>query len=328
VQVVHITSPNRFHFEQAKAVLQAGKHVICEKPLALTSMQTAELVGLAGATNAVSAVCYNARFYPLCLEARQRCLDGEPGPIHHIMGSYLQDWLLFDTDFNWRVRTDSGGETRAISDIGTHWMDLLSFITGLKIVQVCADLRTVHAQRLCPETALESFQQADPHRAMLPVPIDTEDFGSVLLRFHNGARGVFTVSQVNAGRKNCIQFEIAGARSSLSWNSENPNSLAIGHRDRPNESLPRDPRLMGSDANLYSSYPGGHAEGYPDTFKQLFRAIYDAIGKYEAGGKRRLPTLKVPYPTFNDAHQQLLLCEAILASHRQGRWIEVAPAAR
>ncbi|HXG10402.1 MAG TPA: Gfo/Idh/MocA family oxidoreductase [Gemmataceae bacterium] len=317
VSVVHLASPNRLHFEQCRRALAASKHVVCEKPLALTACETAELAALARRTPVVSAVCYNVRFYPLNLEARQRIADGELGTIYHVTGSYVQDWLLYETDFNWRVLPDEGGALRAVADIGTHWMDLVSAITGLEIEKVCADLRTFLPRRRRPSGSVETFQsKLTSARETEEVVISTEDYGSVLLRFRGGASGCFTVSQVTAGRKNCLRYEIAGARAALAWDSERPNELWLGRRDRPNELLIRDPALLQPAVRPFANYPGGHNEGFPDTFKQLFRAVYD----YIETGDWQAPR---PFPTLDDGHREVVLCEAILQSHREQRWVDV-----
>jgi predicted dehydrogenase len=319
VAVVHLTSPNRHHFDQCRRALQAGKHVLCEKPLAMTSAETAGLVALAEKSPVVAAVCYNVRFYPLCLEARQRLARGDLGAVYHVTGSYVQDWLLYKTDFNWRVLAEEGGALRAVADIGTHWMDLLQAITGLQVEHVLADLRTILPVRQRPPAgSVETFQsKAQQLGTSEEVRIDTEDYGSVLVRFRGGASGCFSVSQVTAGRKNCIRFEIAAARGSLAWDSERPNELWLGHRERPNELLLRDPSLLQPAVRRYANYPGGHNEGFPDTFKQLFRAVYEYI---EAGD------LNAPraFPTFADGHREVVLCEAILRSHREGGWVTVS----
>jgi predicted dehydrogenase len=317
VQVVHLASPNREHFVQCRQAIAAGKHVVCEKPLAMTSKETAELVKLAEAAPVVTAVNYNVRFYPLVLEARERMRTGQLGEVFHVTGSYLQDWLLNPTDYNWRVDAAAGGELRAVADIGTHWIDTIGFITGLEIEAVCADLRTVHPMRQKPAGSSETFiaSAGGGRQSGVEVPVTTEDYGSVLLRFKGGARGCFTVSQVTAGRKNCIRFDIAGSRASLAWDSEEPNVLHVGRREQANESLPRDPALLMANIRPYANYPGGHAEGFPDTFKQLYRAVYDAI----ANG----PPADPLYATFADGHREVLLCEAILRSHREGRWVTV-----
>lgn len=320
VQVVHITSPNQAHFEQCSAAIRAGKHVICEKPLAMTTQQTYELVQLAEAASVVTAVNYNVRFYPLMLEARERRLNGEFGEIFHIVGSYLQDWLFLPTDFNWRVLAEDGGELRAVADIGTHWLDLVCFITGLKVKAVCADLQIAHEQRFRPTGRTETFTGSTGGRGQPQeiINIKTEDAGSVLVRFAGPTRGAFSVSQVMAGRKNCIRFDMAGSRASVSWNSEEPNNLVIGHRTRAVEFLPRDPGLLHTMPRQYADYPGGHAEGFPDTFKQLFRAVYADIEAVDAGhGKNPNPL----YATFADGHEEVRICEAILRSHREQRWV-------
>jgi predicted dehydrogenase len=317
IGVVHLASPNHLHHRQCRQALLAGKHVVCEKPLALTSAETGELVALAERTPVVTAVNYNVRFYPLCLEARQRIREGGLGPVYHVTGSYHQDWLLYDTDFNWRVLAGAGGPARAVADIGTHWLDLVTFVTGLEVESVCADLRTFLPTRRRPRGGVETFQNkvagAGDTEA---VAVDTEDYGAVLLRFRGGASGCFTVSQVAAGRKNRLCFEVAGARSALAWDSERPNELGLGHRDRANERLSRDPALLHPAVRPFANYPGGHNEGFPDTFKQLFRAVYDYI---EAGDWQR----PRPFPTFRDGHREILLCEAILQSHRERRWVDL-----
>jgi predicted dehydrogenase len=334
VDVVHLASPNRLHFDQCRHAIAVGKHVICEKPLGMTSAETAELVRLAAAAPVVTAVNYNVRFYPCVLELRERVRAGELGEVLHVTGSYLQDWLLYDTDFNWRVLAEDGGELRAVADIGTHWVDTVCFVTGLEIEAVMADLRTVHPVRKRPTGGSETFTgSAGSARASVPVNVTTEDYGSILLRFRGGARGCFTVSQVTAGRKNCLRLDLAGSRSAAAWDSEEPNLLHLGYRDKPNELLTRDPGLMAVGVRPYANYPGGHAEGFPDTFKQLYRAVYaDVVAhsshlpaadpKQERGAGGRDPSQPL-YATFSDGHHEVLLCEAIVRSHREQRWISL-----
>lgn len=316
IDAVHLTTPNRFHFEQASSVLRAGKHVLCEKPLAMDSHESAELTRLAAECGRAAGVAYNIRFYPLCHEAAERVRKGSLGEVLHVTGSYVQDWLLHETDFNWRVLAEDGGVLRSVADIGTHWLDLLQFITGRRVVSVCADLQTVHTRRYRPTGGVETFYgKGAVSRQTAAVDIATDDAGCVMLKFDNGAHGCLWVSQTTAGRKNCLRFEVAGSTQSLAWNSESPNELWIGHRDRPNESLIRDPALLGASASAVTNYPGGHNEGFPDTFKQLFRSFYG----YIAAGDFATPP---PFPTFADGHREILLCEAILQSHRQRRWVD------
>jgi predicted dehydrogenase len=316
--VVHIASPNRWHYQQSRQALAAGKHVICEKPLAMNVLESSELTALAARAGLAAAVCYNVRFYPLCLEIKERIAAGELGTLHHVAGSYVQDWLLFDTDFNWRVLAGEGGPLRAVADIGTHWLDLIQFITGLQITEVCADLKTVLPTRQRPTGSVETFQsKLGRQQSTVPVAIDTEDYGSILLGFQGGARGACTVSQVIAGRKNCLRFEIAGSKGAAAWDSERPNELWLGRRDRANELLIRDPALLQPSVRPFANYPGGHNEGFPDTFKQLFRAIYDYI---DAGDFSAPPH----FPTFADGHREIVLCEAVLKSQRERGWVAVS----
>jgi predicted dehydrogenase len=325
--VIHLATPNRLHYAQAKAALAAGKHVLCEKPLAMTAAESAELAALAATAPVAAGVCYNVRFYPLNLEARQRVADGQLGRVYHVTGSYFQDWLLHESDFNWRVVSDEGGPLRAVADIGTHWLDLVQFVTGLEVESVCADLATFLPTRRRPAGPVETFQAAAGNAAALggasppkppaPVAIDTEDHGSVLLRFKGGATGCFSVSQVTAGRKNRLSYEVAGSKSALAWDSERPNELWLGRRDEPNAVLTRDPALLHASVRPFANYPGGHNEGFSDTFKQLFRSFYEYIGRGDLAVPR-------PFPTFADGHREVLLCEAILRSHRERRWVDIA----
>lgn len=315
VEAVHLAVPNYLHYEMSKKALEAGKHVMCEKPLAMNSEESAELVRLASKSRLLAGVCYNIRFYPLNIEARDRIRQGNHGAVHSVVGSYVQDWLLYDTDYNWRVLADEGGALRAVADIGTHWMDLVTSITGLQVEAVMADLHTVFPQRRRPKGEVKTFTgKGAPQQDLEPIDIDTEDCGAILFRFRGGARGVLWVSQMTAGRKNCLRYEIACARQTLAWNSERPNELWLGHRDQPNATLVRDPSLLGPLAQPYANYPGGHNEGFPDAFKQCFRAFYDAL-------EGRKPGLL--YPTFEEGHREVALCEAILKSHQEERWVKV-----
>ncbi len=302
VDVVHICTPNRFHYDMAMRALNVGKHVMCEKPLAMNSEESEKLTELAKASGLVAGVCYNLRYYPLNFHARDLLAANSLGRLFHINGCYVQDWLQFDTDFNWRVDSKQGGMLRSVADIGTHWMDMVQMITGRKIARVFADLSTVYQTRVAG---------ADTR-----VPVDTEDCASVLFRMEDGVAGSFFVSQVASGRKNTIRYEVSGEKGAVAWNSETPNDLWLGHRDRANENLNKDPALMSENAATLAGYPGGHNEGYPDTFKQCFSSFYNAIGS----GHDAAPAA---FPTFEDGHREILLCEAILQSHQQERWITV-----
>jgi predicted dehydrogenase len=318
IDVVHIASPNFLHYKHAKAALEAGKHVVCEKPLAMTAEESGELVRIAKEKQLVNAVNFNIRFYPLVHEAKARIENGELGDrIYIIQGSYLQDWLLLDTDWNWRLEPELGGDLRAVADIGSHWMDLVTFITGTRIKSVFADFETFIPIRRKPKKKIDTFGgKLEIDMEYEEKPIHTEDYAAVLLKFENGAQGVMTVSQVSSGRKNRLFFEINGAESSLIWDSEIPNQMLIGHRSDPNQLLIKDPSLMKTAAQWTASYPGGHTEGFPDTFKQLQTAVYHyiAAGDFSA---------KPGFPTFIDGHNTILVDEAILKSARENRWVDI-----
>ena len=315
VQVVHLCTPNHLHFQEASQLLRAGKHVLCEKPLTLDSRESAALVSLATEVNRVCGVAYNLRYYPLCQEARSLIKRGAIGQVRLVHGSFLQDWLLYPTDWNWRLESKLGGELRAVSDIGTHWLDLMMWITGSFVSGLCADLATVLPSRRRPKGRVESFQKADTTDTE-EVLISTDDYASVLLHFENESRGVMTVSQVSAGRKTRLWFEVDGSEASIAFDSECPNTLWIGRRDRPNEILPKDPALLSPEARGYAAYPGGHAEGYPDTFVQLFKDFY----RYVTAGDFRAPR---SFPTFETGHHELVLCEAIAQSAQRKAWVHL-----
>lgn len=315
VHAIHIGTPNRLHLPMAKSALRAGKHVMCEKPLALTAIESGELVKLARQHPHLAAgVCYNVRYYPLCHEAREQIRAGEVGRIFHITGSVTQDWLLRDTDYNWRVLSEEGGELRALSDIGSHWLDLIHFITGLEIEAVCADYLTVHPTRHRPTGEIETFtNKLQTETETEPIPITTDDYGALLLRFSNGTRGCCFVSQVSPGRKYCIRFEVAGQNRTLYWDSQEAENLWIGLRDGANLTMKRDPSVMHPGALHTTDYPGGHNEGYPDTFKMLFRDFYSAIASEDLSHP--------PYPTFEDGHRDIVLMDAIIESQRTEKWV-------
>ncbi|HVP18040.1 MAG TPA: Gfo/Idh/MocA family oxidoreductase [Spirochaetia bacterium] len=316
VQVVHVCTPNNLHFEMSKQALLAGKHVVCEKPLATEAREAAELVELAARKGLVNAVHFNVRYYPLMRQARLMVQKGDVGEIFSVHGSYLQDWLFYPTDYNWRLEPKLSGKSRAVADIGSHWMDLVEHITGLRITEVLADFATFHGERQKPRKPLETYAG----KVLTPedyteIQIDTEDYASVLLHFSNGAHGVFTVSQVSAGRKNRITFEIDGSRRAVAWESETPNALWVGRRDAANEVMMKDPSLVYPEVRPLIGFPGGHNEGFPDTSKQMFREIYG----YIASGAKGNPT----FPTFEDGLRELVLCERILESKDKGAWVKV-----
>lgn len=314
VHVVHVTSPNVAHYDQVRHILAAGKHVICEKPLSMTSAQSAEMLAMARASGLIAAVCYNTRFYPLNQQAHGMMAAGELGDLRLITGQFHQDWLAHDTDWNWRLEAEEGGPLRSVSDIGTHWVDLTNFITGKRPVAVMAELATFIRERQKPLGPVETFtttKGATETRA-----ITTDDAATILLRYAGGGRGVLTTSQISQGRRGLLTWDISGAKASAAWNAETPEALWIGHRDAPNQMLLRDPSLMNVYGAAASAMPGGHPEGFADTWAAFFGQVYADVAR---GGRGPQST----WATFEDGHYEMLFCDAVLASAASGTWVDV-----
>ncbi len=314
IDAVHILTPNALHFPMAKAAIHAGKHVLCEKPLTMTAAEADELISLAEAKGVANAVNHNLRYYPLVQHIRRMIARGDLGEILIVNGTYFQDWLLYDTDYNWRIEAEANGSLRAMGDIGSHWMDMIQHLTGLKISAVCADLETFHKTRKKPTGSVETFTGKTAGAAnTTDVAITTDDFGSVLLKLGARAKGNFAVSQMSAGCKNRFQFEIYGAKSGVSWNQERPDELWIGHRNDPNQILIKDGSLMDPEASPFADLPGGHSEGYDDSHKQLFRRFYRKVADANA---------PVEYPTFADGAWGMHLLEKVLESSNAQAWVQ------
>jgi predicted dehydrogenase len=316
IDAVHVCTPNSQHTPISLEALQAGKHVLCEKPLATSSVDGRRLVDAARASGLRNCTCHNLRYYPMVQHMRRLREDGGLGEILVVQGTYSQDWLLYDTDWNWRTDTAANGPMRAMADIGSHWCDMAEHVTGERIRSVCADLQTFHKTRRQPRGSVETFTG----KTLAPsdyteTPIDTDDFGAVIFHIGARARGAFTASQVSAGRKNMLSIEIYGTNGSVAWNQERPDELWLGQRNTNNQILVKDPSLMVEKARPYADLPGGHGEGYPDTFKQVFRRFYASIDD---------PTLPAEYPEFADGLRQLRILDAELASHQRRGWVDVA----
>src|SRR3984957_3035070 len=315
IDAVHICTPNAQHFPMAKDALMAGKHVLCEKPLATSVEEGQELVALAAKRGLRNCVCHNLRYYPMVQQMRSLCAAGDLGEILVIQGTYSQDWLLYDTDWNWRVETKAGGPSRCMADIGSHWFDMAEHVTGLRVTSLCADLQTFHPTRKQPKRSVETFaNKLLGPEDYIETPVDTEDFGAVMFRMGTRTRGSMTASQVSAGRKNGLSIEIYGTRSSVAWNQERPDELWSGHRDVGNQIFVKDPSLLKPVARAFADLPGGHSEGYDDTFKQVFRRFYASIDG---------PGGAVEYPEFTDGLRQLKILSTTLQSHRTRGWADV-----
>ena len=314
IDAVHICTPNAQHYSMAKEALQAGKHVICEKPLTTTVAEAEELFSLAAQQGLRNCVCHNLRYYPMVQQMRRLREAGDLGDILVVQGTYSQDWLLYDTDWNWRVDAKAGGASRCMADIGSHWFDMAEHITGLRVSSLCADLHTFHTTRKQPKHSVETFaNKLLGPEDYVETPMETEDFGAVIFRMGARTRGCMTASQVSAGRKNGLSIEIYGAKSSVAWNQERPDELWQGHRDVANQISVKDPSLLKPAARSYADLPGGHSEGYDDTFKQVFRRFYASVR--EAGAAE--------YPQFVDGLRQMTILNAVLESNHKRSWMDV-----
>jgi predicted dehydrogenase len=315
IDAVHICTPNAQHFPMAKEALLAGKHVLCEKPLSTTVEEAKELAELAAQKGLRNCVCHNLRYYPMVQQTRAMREAGDLGEILVVHGTYSQDWLLYDTDWNWRVDSKAGGASRCMADIGSHWFDMAEHLTGLRVSSLCADLNTVHKTRKQPKGSVETFaNKMLSAEDVIDTPIDTEDFGAVVFRIGDRARGAMTASQVSAGRKNGLRMEIYGTKSGVAWDQERPDELWIGHRNSANCVMVKDPSLLKTAARGFADLPGGHSEGYDDTFKQVFRRFYAAIA--DASAPR-------DYPQFSDGLRQMVILGRELESHRTRAWLDI-----
>jgi len=318
ISSVHNCTPNNLHFEINKKIIESGKHVFSEKPLALNSKESNDLLKLLRKNpKIVAGVNFVYRMNPLVQEMKAKVKNGDIGKVVLIHGSYLQDWLLYDTDYNWRVEKDLGGASRCIADIGSHWMDAAQTVLSDRIVEVCSDLATVHSIRKKPKTQVETFAETSDIEYEKR-EVDTEDYGAVLFKMQSGTHGVFYVSEVSAGRKCYFNFEIDGTKSSMYWNQETCDWMWMGYRDKYNKQVMRNPNLMAKDVSEYTSLPSGHPEGWNDAQRNNIYSFY----KYIADGKKPGTDL-CDFATFEEAHYIIKLTEAILESSRTKRWIKV-----
>ena len=314
IHVIHNATPNHLHHPVNLAAIAKGKHVVCDKPLAMTAAQSKDLVEKAAKAGIINAVTFGYRGNPLVQHARSVVAKGEIGRPTFIHGHYLQDWLLKDTDYSWRLEPDKSGDSSALGDIGSHWCDLAQHVTGLKITHVLGDITTVIPQRKKPKGAREAFAAANKDESFELVDIKVEDLASVLVRFENGAKGAFSVGQVCSGHKNDVVLEVCGSKKALRWRQEHQNELWIGNRDSANELMHKDPRLIERDVANYVHLPGGHQEGWPDANFNVVRDIYDFI----AAGKKATDPHPPAFATFEDGYRANAIVEAIIASARTG----------
>jgi predicted dehydrogenase len=268
----------------------------------------------------IGALTFNIRYNPLLQQARVMVNRGELGSIHLIQGHYLQEWLLRETDYSWRLEPEKSGPAAMVSDAGSHWFDLSQFITGLTIVRVRADLATVLPIRKKPRNQTpEAFSEnraSDVEDCHMTVP----DLGFVLVEYDNGARGVFTATSMCAGRKNDLRLEINGAKASVEWRQERPNELWVGRRGEPNQIILKDPSLLDPSVRDYAALPGGHNEGWPDAFRNLMRNIFT----YIAENRDPATANGIDFPRFQTGYQISCITDAIFKSHQTGgSWVNV-----
>lgn len=321
IEVIHNCTPNNLHLPVTMAAIERGKHVIADKPLAVNSTDAIAMLNAAEKKGIVHAVTFNYRYNPLMQQARVMLANGEIGSPHFVHGHYLQDWLLYPTDYNWRLE-DEGGPSRCVADIGSHWCDLAGYVTGSRIKSVLADYTTIFNERLKPKASREAFAASTGDEQYDTYAVDTEDFASVLVRFENGMKGSFSVSQVSAGHKNGLEIEVDGKTGSLAWKQERPNELWIGQRNKPNASMLKDPSLLDESVRRYAALPGGHGEAWADAFRNLMFNIYSFIS---AGHSMTADKDKIEFPTFKDGCESNYIIEAITNSAKAGSvWTEVS----
>jgi len=318
VDVIHNCTPNNLHYEINKAALEAGKQVFSEKPLALSSAESLELMRLAKEKGAVTGINFCYRYYPVVQEAAVRVAKGEIGTVYNVMGNYLQDWLLYPTDYSWRLDPKMAGASNIVGDLGSHWCDLAQFVSGLKITEVMAELRTILPVRKRPKSKETLTFSAASDIEYEDVKISMDEYGALLLRFENGACGTFTTSQLAAGRKCNIDLQVYGSNGSLAWNHERSAELWLGRRDEPNQIFFESPNLQSAETRRFARLPSGHPMGYMDAILNLFRDFYRAVEMNEAGKK---PDFN--HPDFREGHAEMLILEAAIRSRESGGWERV-----
>lgn len=318
INVIHNCTPNNMHTEINERIIKAGKHVFSEKPLAIASSESEHLLKLVEKyPKTVHGVNFNYRMNPLVQEMKNRIKKGEIGTPKLVYGSYLQDWLLFETDYNWRIEPEISGTSRCIADIGSHWIDCVQMVTGGKITEVCSDLVTVLPTRKKPKKQVETFAVNDDTEYENK-DISTEDYGAVIFKMDNGAHGVFNVSQVSAGRKCYLNFEIAGSKASFYWNQESADVMWMGFRDKDNHQIMRNPNLMTLEAKPYTYLAAGHPEGWNDALKNNILSFYKFISEGKQLGKDAHD-----FATFVEGHYIIKITEAILESNKTKRWVKM-----
>jgi len=316
IDVIHNCTPNRLHYIITKEAIESGKHVLSEKPLAMTLAEAEELVELAEKKGVITGVDFCYRYYPVVQEMAVRVRRGEAGEMRMVTGSYFQDWLFYPTDYSWRLEKSESGESNITADLGSHWFDLIQFVTGLKVVEVMADFATLIPVRKKPAKQVLAFEEVKETETV-DVKIELEDYSSVLFKLSNGSPGSFTTCQACAGRKSDTEFQIYGSKCSFAWNHKRSTELWIGHREKANEIFIETPTLLDTTTAGYASLPGGHPLGYHDAVLNLFKDFYDAVKE----GKE--PATNIARPTFSTGYEEMKILDALVKSHKTRSWVQI-----
>lgn len=316
LDAVHICTPNHLHLEQATFAIENGVSVLCEKPLTTSPGEAKILRDLSKERGIPCGINFMFRYNPMVRQIREMMVNGDIGRVYSVHGSYLQDWLYFDTDYNWRLEPAVSGDSRAFADIGSHWIDMVEDTTGLKVTEVMADFATFHQKRQKPLKPVDTYSgMALKPEDYESIPIGTEDYAAILFHFDNGAHGSCVISQMFAGRKNATMLSISGSKCAVHWDSEAANELWIGRRETFNQTAVKDPSILYPSTQSIISYPGGHNEGFADTFKHHFIQFYKAVAAGDATAGE--------YATFEDGYREMVLSEKIIESAHERRWIKV-----
>ncbi len=316
IDIVHNCTPSAMHYAINKAIIESGKHVYCEKPLTLNSNESKELVLLAQEKGVAAGANFNYRHNAMVREMHERVKNESIGKVLLVHSQYLQDWLLYDTDYDWRLDPKIGGESRAVADIGSHCFDILQYILDKKIISVYANLITVYPVRKRTGKSGGTYSAAQD-KEMEEVNIPSEDAAFIMVKFEGGTQGLVNLSQVAAGKKNGLAVTISGSAAALELEQERADKLWVGHRDSGNEEIYAAPQFLTGDAKRYAQLPNGHSLGWTDAFKAAINSYYDSIKNGSFLEEKQ------GYATFSEGHYIMKLVEACLASNKSKTWIDI-----
>jgi predicted dehydrogenase len=310
---IHICTPNNTHYDIASYAMNKHINVVLEKPMTVTVEEAKKLLVLSKTLNVTAAVNFHNRLYPATSHIKHMIANNDIGNVFSIQGVYIQDWLLYQTDYSWRLNSKTSGKTRAVADIGSHWLDLMEYTTGQKIIEVLAEFQTVYPIRKKSTSALKTFETASLEMTYDDMPIDTEDVAVITFKTDQGSLGNVYISQMAAGKKNRIQLLISGDKASIEWSLDDLSNISVGYRDQANRIITKDQLLM-PDVKSLIDYPSGHMEGFPDAFKQNFKNIYHAAA---------YPNEINRFAGFEDGLRQMVLNDKIFESAKLRKWVKI-----